>query len=99
MGLTQDQFRKKVNLAQSAISQYEKGERTPSSTALQKIAKGLNLPLSDLLDPDYSFRDSNNNKDALIRSLSAKLRKLREEQILDVDRSLDFMLNARNNEE
>ena len=43
---------KKVNLSEQAISQYERGERQPNIEILNKLAKALNTPLSDLLGND-----------------------------------------------
>ncbi|MCL2721311.1 MAG: helix-turn-helix domain-containing protein [Treponema sp.] len=42
-GITQEQLSEKTELSQSAISQYEKGLRTPVPAALDKIAKALGV--------------------------------------------------------
>jgi ribosome-binding protein aMBF1 (putative translation factor) len=49
-GLTQEQLAEQSGLPQSHISRLERGEHSPSRSTLEKIAKGLNVPLSNL-DP------------------------------------------------
>jgi len=51
----------KVNLSEQAIGQYERGDRTPNIDTLNKIAEALDVPLSNLLDPESAnafFQDS-----------------------------------------
>jgi transcriptional regulator with XRE-family HTH domain len=71
-GLNQTQFAKLVNLTQGAISQYEDGKRIPSSSALQKMEKGLGLSLEELIgsEGEVSF---DTEKEAAIQALVAKL--------------------------
>lgn len=47
-GVTQAELAEKVGVSRSAIAKYEKGERTPPLSLLQKIADALKVPISDL---------------------------------------------------
>lgn len=47
-GLTQEQLAEKTGIAQSYISRLEKCQHTPNALTLQKLAKGLGVPLSKL---------------------------------------------------
>lgn len=43
LGLTQEEFGKKIGRTKGAISAYEKGERTPDKTTLMLIEKVFNV--------------------------------------------------------
>jgi ribosome-binding protein aMBF1 (putative translation factor) len=49
-GLTQEELAERTGLPQSHISRLERGEHSPSHLTLEKLAKGLQVPLSRL-DP------------------------------------------------
>lgn len=48
-GLNQTQLAEKVGVRQTAISQYEKGDRFPNRNILEKIAGVLGCEVRDLL--------------------------------------------------
>lgn len=48
-GLNQTQLAEKVGVRQTAISQYEKGDRFPNRNTLEKIAGVLGCEVRDLL--------------------------------------------------
>lgn len=54
LGLTQEQFAKKVGVSQSAINYWENGKRQPRLEQLKKISDILNIPLNEIL----SFEDA-----------------------------------------
>ena len=90
-GLNQTQFAKKVGLTQAAISQFEEGKRIPSSNALQKIAAGLDLSLTELIGT--SEEDSTDKeKDLAIQALVSKLKRksVDTEAIIALNRFVDL---------
>jgi len=85
-GITQTSLADMINISRAAISQYEKGQRSPSSDILKKIANTLNFPMHFFLR-DIHIRES---KPVFFRSMSAatkiaRLRaKCRYEWLLDI---------------
>lgn len=53
-GITQTSLADMINVSRAAISQYEKGQRFPSSDVLNKIANTLNFPMHFFLLSDGS---------------------------------------------
>ena len=51
LGLTQFELAEKSNVDRNYIGMLERGERNPSYLSLQKIAKGLGIPVNQLLAP------------------------------------------------
>lgn len=49
MGLNQKELAKQLNITPSAVNQYEKGEKTPSTEKLVKLAKILGVSSDYLL--------------------------------------------------
>lgn len=47
--LTQEQFAQKCGLHKNYIGMVERGERNPSLINIEIIAKGLEIPISELL--------------------------------------------------
>ena len=86
-GLSQQEFAKKVKLSQSAISQFEKAERMPSTAALESIANAFSLPFADLI----SSSPAGNDKELLIAAVAQKLRGMSKDDILTLDRFVDRM--------
>lgn len=58
-------------LAPAEISRYETGRRVPGLIALHRLARGLGLPISALLEPQPA------QKSPMIRDLDAVLARLR----------------------
>jgi len=85
-GITQTSLADMINISRAAISQYEKGQRSPSSDILKKIANTLNFPMHFFLR-DIRIRDS---KPVFFRSMSASTKiarlraKCRYEWLLDI---------------
>ena len=50
MGLSQEEFAKKLNTTKQVISRYETEQRTPKITIAQTYADILGIPLNDLID-------------------------------------------------
>ena len=50
-GLTQIELAEKSNVDRNYIGMLERGERNPSYLSLQKIAKGLGIPVNLLIKP------------------------------------------------
>ncbi len=86
-GLSQQDFAVKVKLSQSAISQFEKGERIPSTAALEKIANAFSVPFAELI----AFQPSEADKELLISAVAQKLRTLSKDEILSLDRFVEKM--------
>ncbi len=51
-GLTQIELAEKCNVDRNYIGMLERGERNPSYLSLQKIARGLGIPINQLLSYD-----------------------------------------------
>ena len=86
-GLSQKEFADKVGLSQSAISQFEKAERMPSTTALETIANKFSIPFSMLIEGEKA----ENEIELIISAVAQKLRGLSKEDILTLDRFVDRM--------
>ena len=48
-GLTQKQLGERLGVSESAVAQYESGQRVPKVDTLQRIAAALDIPLASLL--------------------------------------------------
>lgn len=83
-GLSQQELADKADLSQSAIAQFERGDRLPSTTALQGIAKALGLSMEKLLSENES--SPNSSKELLLEQLVKKARNLSNEDILQLNR-------------
>lgn len=49
--LSQKQLAEKIGVSQASINYWEKGQRTPSIDAVQKLADFFKIPISELLEP------------------------------------------------
>jgi transcriptional regulator with XRE-family HTH domain len=45
-GITQAEMSRRSKLSQTAISQFESGDKIPSATSIAKICKSLKIPVS-----------------------------------------------------
>ena len=52
-GISQKKLADAIGVAQSSINYWEKGQRTPSVAAAQKLADYFNITLDELYDIDY----------------------------------------------
>jgi transcriptional regulator with XRE-family HTH domain len=94
-GLSQQEFAKKVGLSQSAISQFEKAERMPSTAALESIANAFSLPFADLIAGVKAEADT----ELLISAVAQKMRGMSKDDILTLDRWVDRMGPAQKKDE
>lgn len=53
-GLSQKKLAQAIGVSQASINYWEKGERTPSVDAVQKIADFFNVQISELLRDEYA---------------------------------------------
>lgn len=51
-GISQKKLADAIGVAQSSINYWEKGQRTPSASAAQKLADYFNITLDELYDID-----------------------------------------------
>jgi len=86
-GITQTSLADMINISRAAISQYEKGQRFPSSDILKKIANTLNFPMHFFLR-DISARGS---KPVFFRSMSAATKTARLRAACRYDWLLDIV--------
>ncbi|MFR5674211.1 MAG: helix-turn-helix transcriptional regulator [Agathobacter rectalis] len=49
--LSQKQLAEQIGVSQASINYWEKGQRTPSIDAAQKLANFFKIPISELLEP------------------------------------------------
>ena len=59
--LSQKQLAEQIGVSQASINYWEKGQRTPSIDAAQKLANFFKIPISELLEPTTAklFDDMN----------------------------------------
>ena len=58
-GLTQKELAKFAGISPSALTYYEKNQRTPSIKALKSIAKALNVSINTLAPDDANIEKAN----------------------------------------
>ena len=58
-GLTQKELAKYAGISQSALTYYEKNQRTPSVKALKSIARALNVSITTLSPDDICIEEAN----------------------------------------
>lgn len=83
IGISQSELARRIGYSHEFISQVERGIKTPSVKALQKIAAGLGVPVSSLMDsgqpPPESEEKLRSEVQRLIGRLPAeKLRVIRD---------------------
>lgn len=70
--MTQKELSERLGTSQQNLAQYENGKRNPKTQTLIKIAKALNIPVSELAEPmtiayDYHiFENSDSNTEQWI---------------------------------
>lgn len=73
MKLTQSQFAEVVNLSEDSIGKIKRGISVPTIDTLTKIAEGLKLTLSELLEEAHSKAISRNQTiENLVKYLKTK---------------------------
>ena len=73
MKLTQSQFAEIVDLSEDSVGKIERGITMPTIDTLRKMAKGLNIPLSGLLEEKTGKRATKGNAlDDLVNYLKTK---------------------------
>ena len=104
-GWTQLELGKKVGLGKNAISNYEKGFRTPKKDTMFALAEAFNISIDDLFPPT-STKDtpetSQNVRDELLEELTTnytKLDKQRKNKLVDASRELVEEMTASVEEE
>lgn len=70
MGLSQEDFAKRLNTTKQVISRYETEQRTPKITIAQTYADILGIPLNDLIDNnvELNIKSAPITEDALSES-------------------------------
>lgn len=70
-GLTQKQLGFRIGVSSVTITRYERGERTPSTDQLKKIASALNIPVATLITDAESSHHRSAWRYALDQKLAA----------------------------
>lgn len=93
-GWTQLELGKKIGMGKNAISNYEKGFRTPKKDTMFALAEAFNISIDDLFPPT-SIKDTpqtaQNDRDELLEELTTnytKLDKQRKNKLVDTSRAL-----------
>jgi transcriptional regulator with XRE-family HTH domain len=73
LGLTQDELAGRSGLTPNYIGTIENGKRDPSLSTMQAIAKGLGLPLGELLGPLPEFSTSAHEMARLFEASNGEL--------------------------
>lgn len=79
----QQSLASKAQLTQSAIAQFERGDRLPSTTALQNIAKAFGVSMESLLSEETN---TDIEKIKQLRALMEEAKSLSAPQILSLNR-------------
>lgn len=104
-GWTQLELGKKIGLGKNAISNYEKGFRTPKKDTMFALAEAFNISIDDLFPPT-STKDTpetaQNDRDELLEELTTnytKLDKQRKNKLVYTSRELVEEMTASVEEE
>lgn len=104
-GWTQLELGKKIGMGKNAISNYEKGFRTPKKDTMFALAEAFNISIDDLFPPT-SIKDTpqtaQNDRDELLEELTTnytKLDKQRKNKLVDASRELVEEMTASVEEE
>lgn len=73
MGISQSELARRIGYSHEFISQVERGIKTPSIKALQKIASGLGVPASSLMESRQSAPESEEKLRNEIQKLIGRL--------------------------
>lgn len=87
-GWNQQKLADEADLTQSAIAQFEKGERLPSTTALQSMAKAFGISMESLLTQETN---TDPNKILQLGELMTEAKGLSTDQILTLNRLVKDM--------
>ncbi len=93
LNLTQKEFAFKADLSQSAIAQFEAGERLPSTAALHQISVAFQIGMESLLSENIAGEDK--GKELLLDRLVKNARKLTTEQITTINRLVEDLPPSR----
>ena len=85
-GFSQKELAHKVGVTEAAMSYYVRGDRTPRSDVLTRIAKALNTTTDYLLGNSPDAVSSAENKE--LQYLQRNLGKLNEEQLQKAEKLL-----------
>lgn len=104
IGLTQGELAEKTGIARNTISRYEKGELSPTITALNKIADCMGITTAELIKAPSAESDISANRAIAEFSLKAQrnedyhdlitmLNQLNDQQIKKLVSFLDCIIN------
>ena len=89
MGISQEDVAFRCDTHPSHIGQMERGERNPTLETLEKIALGLDISVSELLDfdvePEFTYYDALTNK---IISYILRMSAPEKKQVLTIVKAL-----------
>ena len=94
-GYSQESFAKKVGIHRTYIASIETGKRNVSIMNLEKIAEGLNISLSELLDFDKPL----NNTILLKIENETFLLESKQELTINVINEIEILCHSANDEE
>lgn len=101
-GISQKKLADSIGVAQSSINYWERGERTPSTIATQKLADYFNISVDELLDCD--FRDIPADHHRLFTGANVIAAhfdgdEYTEEELDEIRQFAEFVKNKRKNKE
>jgi len=84
--LTQEELAEKSGVSRSTIQLYEKGQGSPSTDTLIKLANALSVSISDLIYGDHpGFEERKKTVDRIYESIGITTKKTAKESLLKLD--------------
>jgi transcriptional regulator with XRE-family HTH domain len=87
LGLTQEELCERAGISIDAVTRIESGRRTPNLATVERLAEGLGVSPSDLLDPEARTPVSNPDTAGRVAALVAA-------EPADVQRAIEKIVRA-----
>lgn len=91
--ISQEQLEARSGVSQSGISSIERGERIPTIDTLQMLAKGLRVPVTELIEG--SEKAAANEGDGIKQEIANLLLGLSDEELQHMREYAEFLVSRR----
>lgn len=93
--ISQEKLERRSGVSQSSISAIERGERVPTIDTLTMIAKGLCVPVSELIEKEGQEKPDAENGDGLKQEIAILLDHLPQEELSQLRDYATWLLSRR----